>query len=773
MRYKFKRKRKHFKTYQIFLILIIFLIAISTSYALYTTQLIINGTATGNQEQFGIMYISMGDTSAYPKIIGYMDTYEYTFAIPPVIHSITMGGISLESKDYTYINGTLTIPKVTADIVIQGNGDATGVNVTFDIDGNTNTITIAQGQTVNKPQSPLKQGYGFLGWVDSNDNYFDFSTPIMEDITLYAKWIEGKVAEIDGTYYETLNAAIAAVGTNNTETTIKILTNINENNTIAQGKNIVLNIQDFTIGNDISNEKAAFIENNGTIKIINGNINTTGKASTINNNATGKIIITGGNLISTGEKSVIYNLGGSIEISGDAYLSSETSGAYNNRDRGTIQNLQSGSLTITGGTIVGVEGPAISSDGTFILGTEGDGQVSRTSPVIIGKNYGIRNYNTFYFYDGIVKGGNKAFYNQTQITGIETGYNILNNHETINNTTYQTAYLSSSSEVIIVAVTFDANEGTCSENIRNVEKGTKVGNLPTPTRDNHIFYGWYTAKEDGEKISKDTIVNEDITFYAHWLKATVAVIDEIEYSSLDEAISAVPTDNTETTIQLLKDTTGNFTIAANQNIKFDLQNHTITGNIKKQVFVNKGTIKISNGEIIQTGAEAAIDNETNGTIIMTGGKITSTGGKAALYNKSRGTIEISGNVFLSSNASGFTTDKMERGTVQNLVNGIIKITGGTIEGTAGFAVSNYGTLTLGEKSDGNIDNTSPIVIGKKTYGLNNATNGTFKYYDGIIKGITDAITGTITEQEDNSQIVDGTETIDGTTYKTAYLELSE
>lgn len=768
MRYKFKRKRKHFKTYQIFLILIIFLIAISTSYALYTTQLIINGTATGNQEQFGVMYINMGDISAYPKIIGYMDTYEYTFAIPPVIHSITMGGISLESKDYTFINGTLTIPKVKADIVIQGNENATGVNVTFDIDGNTNTVTIAQGETVNKPQSPLKQGYGFLGWVDSNDNYFDFSTSIMEDTTLYAKWIEGKVAEIDGTYYATLNAAIAAVGTNNTETTIKILTNINESNTIAQGKNIVLDIQDFTIGNNINSENA-FIENNGTIKIINGNINTTGKASTFNNNATGKIIITGGNLISTGEKSVIYNLGGTIEISGNPYLSSETSGAYNNRERGTIQNLQSGSLTITGGTIGGVKGPAISSDGTFILGTEGDGQVSRTSPVIIGKTYGIRNYNTFYFYDGIVKGEDKAFYNQTQITGIETGYNILNNHETINNTTYQTAYLSSSSEVIIVAVTFDANEGTCSENIRNVEKGTKVGNLPTPTRDNHIFYGWYTSSEGGEKISKDTIVNEDVTYYAHWLKATVAVIDGTEYSSLDEAISAVPTDNTETTIQLLKDTTGNFTIAANQNIKFDLQNHTITGNIKKQVFVNKGTIKIYNGEIIQKGAEAAINNEANGIIIMTGGKITSTGGKAALYNLARGTIEISGNAYLSSNASGTVTE-MERGTVQNLANGIIKITGGTIEGKNGLAVSNYGTLILGEKSDGNINYTSPVVIGKKTYGLSNATNGTFNYYDGIIKGITDAITGTITDKEDNSQIVDGTETIDGKTYETVHLE---
>lgn len=97
----------------------------------------------------------------------------------------------------------------------------------------------------------------------------------------------------------------------------------------------------------------------------------------------------------------------------------------------------------------------------------------------------------------------------------------------------------------------------------------------------------------------------------------------------------------------------------------------------------------------------------------------------------------------------------------------MKITGGTIEGTNGYAVSNYGTLTLGEKSDGNISNTSPIIIGKKNYGLNNKS--IFNYYDGIIKSLTDAITGSITEQEPNIQIYNGTETIDEKTYKTAYL----
>ncbi len=42
-----------------------------------------------------------------------------------------------------------------------------------------------------------------------------------------------------------------------------------------------------------------------------------------------------------------------------------------------------------------------------------------------------------------------------------------------------------------------------------------------------------------------------------------------------------------------------------------------------------------------------------------------------------------------------------------------------------------------------------------------------------MKGQTAAINGTITEQEDNSQVVNGAETIDGVTYNTSYLEGTE
>ncbi|MBQ2031897.1 MAG: S-layer homology domain-containing protein, partial [Lachnospiraceae bacterium] len=47
------------------------------------------------------------------------------------------------------------------------------------------------GYTAAKPAAPVKTGYDFGGWyTDKNcTDPFDFSTPITEDITLYAKWI--------------------------------------------------------------------------------------------------------------------------------------------------------------------------------------------------------------------------------------------------------------------------------------------------------------------------------------------------------------------------------------------------------------------------------------------------------------------------------------------------------------------------------------------------------------------------------------------------------
>lgn len=750
-----RRRKKKIKTWQVFLILILFFVAISISYAMLSTQLFINGTATGEQEQFTILYMYMSNTSSYPSTIGYMDTYSYTFVNPPIIQSITMGGTPLVlNTDYTYTNDTLIIPEVTGNLVIQGNEVPQNVNVTFNNDGVTNTVTVAQGQTVAKPQDPVKPGYGFLGWADSNDVYFDFTTSVMADITLYAKWMQGVVAEINGTYYQTLTAAIADVPTTNVETTIKILTNINENNIVGQGQSIKLDIQGFTLGND---NGGIFIENNGTIKITNGTVNTSGSSSTINNNSTGTVIISGGNLTSgSGGKSVINNYGGIVEISGSSHLKSATSGTYNGIERATIQNYAGSTLNIKGGLIEDTNGVAISNIGTVNIGIK-DGTVNKTNPEIRGKTYGLKDYDTVNFYDGIVKGRTKAFFDESTITEIETGQTIIDLTETISGATYKTAHLG-----VYKLVTFDANGGTVSETERNVEEGTKIGSLPTPTRTDYSFDGWYTSASGGTEVTADTIITQAMPVYAHWGEMHLAQVSGTKYLTVQAAVSAVPA-NTQTTIMLLKNVvlTEKITIPSNKNIVFDFQSYTMSASADMPMFENSGTLLIQNGTIRKSGPQAVINNKSGGKLYVTGGNIIVTSTRQAIYNDG-GTATISGTANLSATSS-------ERAAVQNH-NGTLNIIGGTIVSSGFSAVVNETgkTLNIGTK-DGNISTSSPIIQGID-YGISNA--GTLRFYDGKIKGITDAFSNTPNDIETNSQIVNGTEQIDGETYKTAHLEIS-
>lgn len=161
MKYKIKRKKGVIKSWQILFIVIIFLISISISYAMYSTELIVNGIASGIQQQLSVLYLNMGTSTSYPSSIGYMDTFNYTFANSPTIQTITMGENTLVlNTDYTYLNGVLTIPNVTGNLVISGDPQqltnfnikyAFGNSVEFDGATSLNTgIQLFSTSTINK-----------------------------------------------------------------------------------------------------------------------------------------------------------------------------------------------------------------------------------------------------------------------------------------------------------------------------------------------------------------------------------------------------------------------------------------------------------------------------------------------------------------------------------------------------------------------------------------------------------------------------------------------
>jgi uncharacterized repeat protein (TIGR02543 family) len=73
-------------------------------------------------------------------------------------------------------------------------------------------------------------------------------------------------------------------------------------------------------------------------------------------------------------------------------------------------------------------------------------------------------------------------------------------------------------------VSFSANGGTSVSSLSRTH-GSTVGTLPSTTRKNYTFQGWYTAVLSGTKITSAAKVTAGVTYYAHWqgVKSTVTL----------------------------------------------------------------------------------------------------------------------------------------------------------------------------------------------------------------------------------------------------------
>lgn len=338
----------------------------------------------------------------------------------------------------------------------------------------------------------------------------------------------------------------------------------------------------------------------------------------------------------------------------------------------------------------------------------------------------------------------------------------------------------------MVTVNFDPNSGTIpqADASKTVAAGDPVGTLPTTaTKANQYFIGWYTDPTNGTRIDENEIIGDTtVTFYAHWISNAVARIGAIYYAKLQDAIDDVPTDNTQTTITLITDDLEAVYIEANKNIILDLDGHKLYNNGTKNaksmndattrpsVIENLGTLKIMNGTMTTNSRQPAINTGT-GDLIIEDVTITHTGTSGQNVKQAislhSGTLTITGNSALSANNSG-TYGGYNRGVIQ-VIAGTARILGGTITSATGPGIVNQAsaTLILGQK-DGTAGNTIPIIQGK-TYGVMTSGSGsTFNFYDGIVKGVTGSISGTIADYENGASKVDTTEVINPNTYQVTY-----
>ena len=66
-------------------------------------------------------------------------------------------------------------------------------------------------------------------------------------------------------------------------------------------------------------------------------------------------------------------------------------------------------------------------------------------------------------------------------------------------------------------VTFNPNDGVCDVSEAKVAKGgNTLDSLPAATRVGYVQNGWWTAADGGDRVDEYTVINSDLTAYAHW-----------------------------------------------------------------------------------------------------------------------------------------------------------------------------------------------------------------------------------------------------------------
>jgi uncharacterized repeat protein (TIGR02543 family) len=66
-------------------------------------------------------------------------------------------------------------------------------------------------------------------------------------------------------------------------------------------------------------------------------------------------------------------------------------------------------------------------------------------------------------------------------------------------------------------ILFDATGGEVSTESGTTGAGGKLTSLPTPTREEYVFIGWFTEYTDGTRVTTSTVFSGDATIYAQWM----------------------------------------------------------------------------------------------------------------------------------------------------------------------------------------------------------------------------------------------------------------
>ena len=508
----------------------------------------------------------------------------------------------------------------------------------------------------------------------------------------------------------------------------------------------------------------------GVVNILGGKIKASqnGRGEGIHNSADGIIIMTGGAI--EANKTGIYNIG---------------------------------QTTITGGNILGKEyGIHNYTSGILTIGTK-DGNINSESPQIKAQyseesrmGIGVFNdsgFSEFNFYDGNIKGGKKAtnilptdieesqlIIEEDTSTNTEKAYLVNNipmasineiNYNNLDEIQEAINNIEASEEKVVIQIKrnvaiLDNENGITIPNGKKIEINLNGYKIISSINETIINNGELTVTNS--TLAKGAICSEGDTFI---LNNNIMCINNIAIDDPNlesKIIKNNGTLNIENTDLLggkiynceggtLNINGGTINIANVKNAS-DKKNTGIDN-------IEAGTININEG-IIDISIDEGILNANSGILNINGGTIQSS--NAGMYigiaNNNQGILNMTGGTVKLQVKNNNSEIIFNGGNINNTITntmGEIEISGGTMqciervaivnnsgaivikEGVISGGISNVGTITIGEKGKG-VSKTTPIIKGD-TYGITNG--GTLNFYDGIIKGKTAYISGTVTEVE--------------------------
>ncbi len=144
-----------------------------------------------------IVSLNGGETATYTLMPD--AGYEVEFvrlngaAVTPVGDTITLAYDELQGNNTLEVGFVATSVKEAEETGgIEHVSPSAACTVTFDSNGGSAVAPahVESGDTVAKPDDPIKSGYCFDGWYTDREltNVYDFSTPVAASMTLYAKW---------------------------------------------------------------------------------------------------------------------------------------------------------------------------------------------------------------------------------------------------------------------------------------------------------------------------------------------------------------------------------------------------------------------------------------------------------------------------------------------------------------------------------------------------------------------------------------------------------